>query len=37
MMGVTLTLMKLDGELKELLDDEADSMGLKQFGREARA
>jgi len=31
MMGVTLTLMKLDGELKELIDQEADSMGLKQF------
>jgi dihydroxyacetone kinase-like protein len=33
MMGVTLTLMKLDGELKELLDEEVDTMGLKQFGR----
>ncbi len=33
MMGVTLTLMKLDGELKELVDMECDSMGLKQFGR----
>ncbi len=31
MMGVTLTLMKLDSELKELVDLEADSMGLKQF------
>lgn len=31
MMGVTLTMMKVDGELKELIDAEADSMGLKQF------
>jgi phosphoenolpyruvate---glycerone phosphotransferase subunit DhaK len=31
MMGVTLTLMKVDAELKELIDVEADSMGLKQF------
>lgn len=31
MMGVTLTLMKLDSELKELVDMEANSMGLKQF------
>ena len=31
MMGVTLTLTKLDDELKELIDDEADTMGLKQF------
>jgi phosphoenolpyruvate---glycerone phosphotransferase subunit DhaK len=31
MMGVTLTLMKLDDELKALVDEEADSMGLKQF------
>jgi len=33
MSGVTLTLMKLDGELKELVDLEADCMGLTQFGR----
>jgi dihydroxyacetone kinase-like protein len=33
MSGVTLTLMKLDGELKELIDLEADCMGLTQFGR----
>jgi len=33
MMGVTLTLMKLEGELKELVDLEAESMGLAQFGR----
>jgi dihydroxyacetone kinase-like protein len=33
MMGVTLTLMKLDGELKELVDLDAESMGLTQFGR----
>lgn len=32
MMGVTLTLMKLDEELKELLNYEANSMGLKEFG-----
>jgi phosphoenolpyruvate---glycerone phosphotransferase subunit DhaK len=31
MMGVTLTVMKLDDELRELVDMEADSMGLKQF------
>ncbi len=31
MMGVTLTVMKLDDERKKLVDMEADSMGLKQF------
>lgn len=31
MMGITLTLMKLDEELKELIDEEANSMGFKQF------
>jgi phosphoenolpyruvate---glycerone phosphotransferase subunit DhaK len=31
MMGVTLTLMKLDEELKELIDEEVNTMGLKQF------
>jgi dihydroxyacetone kinase-like protein len=31
MMGVTLTLMKLDKELKELVDLPANSIGLKQF------
>lgn len=31
MMGVTLTLMKMDGELKELVDAEADTTGLVQF------
>jgi dihydroxyacetone kinase-like protein len=31
MMGATLTLLKLDGELKTLIDVEAESMGLKQF------
>lgn len=31
MMGATLTIMKLDAELKELLDMPAYSMGLKQF------
>ncbi len=29
MMGITLTLMKLDDELKELMDISADSVGLK--------
>jgi len=32
MAGVTLTLMKLDASLKECIDFEADSMGLRQFG-----
>jgi dihydroxyacetone kinase-like protein len=32
MMGVTLTLMKLDSELKELIDLETESMGLTQLG-----
>ena len=31
MMGVTLTVMKLDDELKQCIDLEADSMGLKQL------
>lgn len=31
MMGITLTIMKLDAELKELMDLEANSIGLKQF------
>jgi dihydroxyacetone kinase-like protein len=31
MMGATLTIMKLDSELKELLDIPVDTMGLKQF------
>ncbi|WP_069999520.1 dihydroxyacetone kinase subunit DhaK [Cellulosilyticum sp. I15G10I2] len=31
MMGVTLTLMKLDDELRELVDIEVETMGLKQF------
>jgi phosphoenolpyruvate---glycerone phosphotransferase subunit DhaK len=31
MMGATLTIMKLDSELKELLDMPVDTMGLKQF------
>ncbi len=30
MMGITLTLMKVDGELKELIDMDAYSMGLRQ-------
>jgi dihydroxyacetone kinase-like protein len=33
MMGATLTLMKLDGELRRLIDLDAESMGLTQFGR----
>jgi dihydroxyacetone kinase-like protein len=33
MAGVTLTIMKLDGELKTCIDYEADSFGLKQFQR----
>ena len=31
MMGATLTITKMDDELRELIDDEADCMGLKQF------
>jgi len=31
MMGATLTIMKLDEELKELINEEANSIGLKQF------
>ncbi len=31
MAGATLTLMKLDDELKECIDLEADSVGLRQF------
>ena len=31
MMGVTLSVIKLDAELKELMDLEANSVGLKQF------
>jgi dihydroxyacetone kinase-like protein len=30
MMGITLTVMKLDAELKELIDMDAYSMGLRQ-------
>jgi dihydroxyacetone kinase-like protein len=33
MSGATLTLMKLDDELKECMDLEADSVGLRQFQR----
>jgi dihydroxyacetone kinase-like protein len=33
MMGVQLSVMKLDDELKELIDMEVDTMGLKQFAR----
>jgi dihydroxyacetone kinase-like protein len=33
MAGITLTIMKLDDELKTCIDYEADSMGLRQFGR----
>jgi dihydroxyacetone kinase-like protein len=37
MMGVTLTVTKLDAELASLLAVEADSMGLTQFGTRAGA
>lgn len=33
MMGATLTIMKLDEEMKVLLDAECESMGLTQFGK----
>jgi phosphoenolpyruvate---glycerone phosphotransferase subunit DhaK len=33
MMGATLTLMKLSGELKSLIDMQCDCVGLTQFGR----
>jgi dihydroxyacetone kinase-like protein len=33
MAGVTLTIMKLDSELKACIDYEADSVGLRQFAR----
>jgi dihydroxyacetone kinase-like protein len=33
MAGVTLTLMRLDEDLKECLNYEADSVGLRQFNR----
>jgi dihydroxyacetone kinase-like protein len=33
MMGATITVMKLDDELKPLIDLEADSMGLTQLPR----
>jgi dihydroxyacetone kinase-like protein len=33
MAGVTLTVMKLDGSLKQCIDFEADSMGFRQFKR----
>ncbi len=33
MAGVTLTVMKLDADLKACIDYEADSMGLRQFAR----
>jgi dihydroxyacetone kinase-like protein len=33
MAGATLTLMKLDDELKQCIDLEADSVGLRQFQR----
>jgi len=32
MAGITLTIMKVDEELKACIDFEADSMGLRQFG-----
>lgn len=33
MMGVTVSLMRLDSELKQLLDLEVDTPALKQFGK----
>jgi len=33
MAGVTVTVMKLDAELKSCMDFEADSMGFRQFQR----
>ena len=33
MMGITLTIMKLDDELKELIDIPVESVGLTQFGK----
>jgi dihydroxyacetone kinase-like protein len=33
MAGATLTVMKLDDELKECFDYEADSIGLGHFGK----
>jgi dihydroxyacetone kinase-like protein len=33
MAGVTLTVMKLDAELKSCMDYEADSMGFRQFSK----
>ena len=30
MMGITITLMKVDAELKELIKTECESMGLTQ-------
>jgi dihydroxyacetone kinase-like protein len=35
MMGATVTVMKLDAELKALVDMDCDSMGLRQFARGA--
>ena len=33
MAGATLSLMKLDGEMKECIELVADSVGLRQFRR----
>jgi len=33
MAGITCTLMKLDDELKQCIDYECDSVGLRQFQR----
>jgi dihydroxyacetone kinase-like protein len=33
MAGITCTLMKLDEELKQCIDYECDSVGLRQFQR----
>ena len=36
MAGATLTLMKLDDELKDCMDFECDSVGMRQFNRTVR-
>jgi dihydroxyacetone kinase-like protein len=35
MMGITITLMKVDEELKQLVDLEAESVGLTQLGKDS--
>ena len=36
MMGITLTLLKLDDEIKDLLDMECESVGMAEFGKGGR-